>query len=93
MRSVVSVVSLCDNKEDVRSDSKEDEGTKSDDVGKEGDDFNDVEDIDEETCDLDVISESEDFGRSVRESGVTTVEFVIAACSAFEEILTGVIDE
>ena len=40
----------------------------------------------------DVIVRSEDVGRSVRESGVTTVEFVIAACSAFEEILTGVID-
>ena len=41
----------------------------------------------------DVISESEDVGRSVRKFGVTTVEFVIAACSAFEELLTGVIDE
>ena len=35
---------------------------------------------------------SEDVGCSVREFGVTTVEFVIAACSAFKEILTGVID-
>lgn len=41
----------------------------------------------------DVISESEDVGRSVREFDVTTVEFVTAACSAFEELLTGVNDE
>ena len=52
VRSVVSVVSLCDNKEDVGSDSNEDKGTDSDDVGKEGDDFDNVEDSDDETCDL-----------------------------------------
>ena len=41
---------------------------------------------------IDVIVISEDVGRSVREFGVSTVEFVIGGCSAFEEILTGVID-
>ena len=40
-----------------------------------------------------ILGRSEDVGRSVREFGVTTVEFVTAACSAFEAILTGVIDE
>ena len=54
VRSVVSVVPLCDNKEDVGSDRNEDKGTDSDDVGKEGDDFDDVEDSDDETCDLEV---------------------------------------
>lgn len=54
VRSVVSVVSLCDNKEDVGSDSNEDKGADSDDVGKEGDDVVDVEDGDDETCDLEV---------------------------------------
>jgi len=54
VRSVVSFVSLCDNKEDVGSDSNEDKGTDSDDVGKEGDDFDDVEDSDDETCELEV---------------------------------------
>ena len=40
-----------------------------------------------------ILGRSEDVGRSVREFDVTTVEFVTAACSAFEELLTGVIDE
>ena len=54
MRSVVTVVPLCDNRDDVGNDSNENEGTDGDDVGKEGDDFDGVEDIDDETCDLKV---------------------------------------
>jgi len=45
VRSVVSVVPLCDNRNDVGNESNEDDGTDGDDVGKEGDDFDDVDNL------------------------------------------------
>lgn len=44
-RSVVSVVPLCDNRNDVGSDSNEDDRTDGDDVGKEDDDFDEVDNL------------------------------------------------